>query len=469
MATPRCSTGTGSAATGLHANEIGPLLAGEYGLHVIAPDPPGHGRSPARDADCVPAVTARRSAPRICFRSSASSEPHSSASRGAAASACWFAAQLPGTHDRARAGRGRPPRLSAAHRRSRRRSPRRAPSGRTTPSTAGTPTSPPSASRCAAGRPELEEAHRAIMVEEAGRVAPVLSAEALGAINQGSRLEPVAEAYPAIAGGRRARAARRRGRARAASRSSASGRRSRRRGSRRSLTGSTTWSRSLPTGSPASSASLSRLSRRRRSRSAGRARRRPRRRAARPRSRSQHLGGAGRGRQQPVSTSSSVSSCTSSGLERAREAAAAEVPAVELLQEAGRAPLAELADGLAHEQDQLGDDLLARRLVRVAVEDLAQRPRVALRRAADHHCGRAGRGQDRLRPRARGDVARRDHRHVDELDELGGQRVVGLAGVHLLAPSAGAASATRRRPRPGAARARGTRASRSRSRGASSP
>jgi pimeloyl-ACP methyl ester carboxylesterase len=30
-------------------------------------------------------------------------------------------------------------------------------------------------------------------------VAPVLSAEALGAINQGSRLEPVAEAYPAIA------------------------------------------------------------------------------------------------------------------------------------------------------------------------------------------------------------------------------------------------------------------------------
>jgi pimeloyl-ACP methyl ester carboxylesterase len=47
--------------------------------------------------------------------------------------------------------------------------------------------------------PELEEAHRAVMVEEAGRVAPVLSAEALGAINRGSRLEPVAEAYPAIA------------------------------------------------------------------------------------------------------------------------------------------------------------------------------------------------------------------------------------------------------------------------------
>ena len=49
-------------------------------------------------------------------------------------------------------------------------------------------------------------------------------------------------------------------------------------------------------------------------------------------------------------------------LERPREAAAAEVPAVELLQEAGRAVLAELAHRLAHEEQQLGDDLLARRL-----------------------------------------------------------------------------------------------------------
>src|SRR5205809_1151139 len=47
------------------------------------------------------------------------------------------------------------------------------------------------------------------------------------------------------------------------------------------------------------------------------------------------------------------------GLERAWETAAAEVPAVELLQEAGGTVLAELAHGLSHEQDQLGDDLLA--------------------------------------------------------------------------------------------------------------
>ena len=41
----------GLGGTGLHANEIGPLLAGQYGLHVVAPDPPGHGGSPSGDAD----------------------------------------------------------------------------------------------------------------------------------------------------------------------------------------------------------------------------------------------------------------------------------------------------------------------------------------------------------------------------------------------------------------------------------
>ena len=46
-------------------------------------------------------------------------------------------------------------------------------------------------------------------------------------------------------------------------------------------------------------------------------------------------------------------------LEGPREAAAPEIPAVELLQEAGGAPLAELAHRLADEQDQLRDDLLA--------------------------------------------------------------------------------------------------------------
>jgi pimeloyl-ACP methyl ester carboxylesterase len=42
----------GLGRCGLHANEVAPILAEEYGLRLIAPDPPGHGRSPglAREA-----------------------------------------------------------------------------------------------------------------------------------------------------------------------------------------------------------------------------------------------------------------------------------------------------------------------------------------------------------------------------------------------------------------------------------
>src|SRR3954464_11876246 len=73
-------------------------------------------------------------------------------------------------------------------------------------------------------------------------------------------------------------------------------------------------------------------------------------------------------------------------LERLREAAvAAEVPAVELLQESDRALLAELANRLADEDDELRRHLLARRLERLALDYLPQRPRVPLRAARDHH------------------------------------------------------------------------------------
>jgi hypothetical protein len=57
-------------------------------------------------------------------------------------------------------------------------------------------------------------------------------------------------------------------------------------------------------------------------------------------------------------------------LERLREAAAAQVPAVELLQEPTCAPLTELAHGLADEQDELGRDLFAGGLAVGAVHDL---------------------------------------------------------------------------------------------------
>src|SRR4051794_22595401 len=77
-------------------------------------------------------------------------------------------------------------------------------------------------------------------------------------------------------------------------------------------------------------------------------------------------------------------------LERLWEAAVAEVPAVELLQEADRALLAELAHRLADEDDELGRHLLARGLERIALGDLAQRPRVPLRAARDHHGSGSG-------------------------------------------------------------------------------
>ena len=132
------------------------------------------------------------------------------------------------------------------------------------------------------------------------------------------------------------------------------------------------------------------------------------------------------------STSSVESSTTSSCLNGTREAPAPEVPRVELLQEAGGSPLAELADGFADEEDELRHHLLAARLGCVAVHDLPQRPWVALRAPADHDCGRSRRREHGLRAGARGDVTRGDHRDIDERDELCSEAVIGAAGVHLL-------------------------------------
>ena len=63
--------------------------------------------------------------------------------------------------------------------------------------------------------------------------------------------------------------------------------------------------------------------------------------------------------------------------------------------------------------------LFARGLIAVTVQDLAQDPQVPLSRAPDHHRRSARGGEHRLRACARGDVARCDHGHVDQLDELG--------------------------------------------------
>ena len=157
-----------------------------------------------------------------------------------------------------------------------------------------------------------------------------------------------------------------------------------------------------------------RLSRRRRSRSAARAspRRPP---GSPPRAARRASIAPGAAANSRRSTSSVESSMHELLLERPREAAAAEVPAVELLQEPARAALAQLAHGLADEEHELRDDLLPRRLAPLAVDDLLAAPTGCPGRArptitaaapvvASTACARA----------AGGDVAGGDHRHVDE-------------------------------------------------------
>jgi pimeloyl-ACP methyl ester carboxylesterase len=187
----------GLGGTGLHANEIGPLLAGEYGLHVVAPDPPGHGASPAGDADSFRPSRLAAAAAELLGDCGIDRVAFVGFSWGGRVGV-WFAACYPerttalalveGGHHGSRA----PTSLEAAIEEARteheeetfyswdayfayeRESLRR-------------------------WTPALQEAHRAVMREEAGRVAPIASAEVVGATHHGSRLEPLVVAYPAIA------------------------------------------------------------------------------------------------------------------------------------------------------------------------------------------------------------------------------------------------------------------------------
>lgn len=187
----------GLGGTGLHANEIGPILAEEHGLHVLAPDPPGHGATPAGDPDSFRPTQLAGAAAELLSELEIDRAAFLGFSWGGRVGV-WFAARFPerltalalveGGHHGSRPPAG----LEAAIAEARaeredetfdgweeylafeRESLRR-------------------------WTPALEQSHRAVMQEEGGRVAPILSAEALGAINQGSRLEPLAEAYPAVA------------------------------------------------------------------------------------------------------------------------------------------------------------------------------------------------------------------------------------------------------------------------------
>ena len=187
----------GLGGTGLHANEIGRLLVRVHGLRVIAPDAPGHGRSPPLAPDEFRPSRLAALAADLLSELGVERAAFLGFSWGGRVG-CWFAARFPerttalalveGGHH----GSVTPTGLMAAIEEAR--------AEREGETFAGWDAFIGFESKALRRwTPALEEAHRAVMQEENGRVAPILSAEVLGAINQGSRLEPVADAYPKLA------------------------------------------------------------------------------------------------------------------------------------------------------------------------------------------------------------------------------------------------------------------------------
>jgi pimeloyl-ACP methyl ester carboxylesterase len=187
----------GLGGTGLHANEIGPLLVRDHGLRVIAPDAPGHGRSPAVDADEFRPSRLAGLAADLLSELGVERAAFLGFSWGGRVG-CWFASRFPerttalalveGGHH----GSLPPTGLEAAIEDARAER-----EGDTFVSWDAFIAFESKSLR--RWTPALEAAHRGVMQEENGRVAPILSAETLGAINRGSRLEPLAEAYPTLA------------------------------------------------------------------------------------------------------------------------------------------------------------------------------------------------------------------------------------------------------------------------------
>jgi pimeloyl-ACP methyl ester carboxylesterase len=192
----------GRRGTGLHANEIGPILAGEFGFRVIAPDPPGHGRSPAVDPERLrPSALAwitdvlleALNVPRAAFIGFS----------WGARIACAFGARCP---DRAAAlvlvdggyvdfvdlpdfdaSAGLADRVEAARRGAR----------------AYTNLDSYFADeRRAIGRwnDALAEAHAAMMRESHGHVVPIATPEVIGAIHHANCIEPTAAVHAALRG-----------------------------------------------------------------------------------------------------------------------------------------------------------------------------------------------------------------------------------------------------------------------------
>lgn len=187
----------GLGGCGLHANEIGPVLSERFGLRVIAPDAPGHGRSPSvapdghlpsRLAELAAALLSELGVDRAGFVGFS----------WGGQIGCSFAGRFP---ERTTAlalvdgGYFRPPEprtLEACVEQARKE---------VEEDSFDSWEAFFAYEREALRRwtPALEEAHRVTMWEENGRVVPILAADALGAIIHGNRREPAQGTYGAIA------------------------------------------------------------------------------------------------------------------------------------------------------------------------------------------------------------------------------------------------------------------------------